>query len=63
MPSEFKMIITPLNLEKGSKPSLDLVKAIEECEVQEVFSSELLQKIIDYKWQQIRYLNYFSIFV
>ena len=53
MPAEFKMIIVPLNLKRASESSLELMKAIHENEVLEIYRTDFLKNIIETKWQGI----------
>jgi len=32
---------------------MKLIKAIEECQIQEIYKTEFIKNIIEYKWQQI----------
>ena len=53
MPAKFKMILVPLNLKFASKSSLELMKAIDENELLEIYRTDFMINIIERKWQEI----------
>ena len=53
MPAKFKMILVPLNLKFASKSSLELMKAIDENEMLEIYRTDFMINIIERKWQEI----------
>jgi hypothetical protein len=59
----FKESLLKVNCYSGSKWSLDFLESILECPAQDIFRSEYLQALLQYKWEKLRYYMYVQAFV
>ncbi|OMJ91405.1 hypothetical protein SteCoe_6092 [Stentor coeruleus] len=52
--------IVPLYLNPGSKNSIDFLSGLINCKQTEIFSTELIQTILGFKWNQVKKFLYFE---
>jgi len=58
VPVVFKTCLFKMNLTPGSAGSIEFHKALREQKDSEVFKSDSVKHIIDYKWQKLYYFGY-----
>lgn len=51
MPVVFKKFILSLDLNPGCQDSLDLHESLSECQNEDVFKTEFVIKLINFKWE------------